>query len=129
MASAIGPGGRAAFGATCAVLALMASGGPGGAQETTALRGELFVAGRHLVDPPPADSKTSHAYMTIKGAAAMRLFRNLPGKEEWDYCLGGQWMRKRAGNLSCSILRAKREAVCDFSVDLRDGTLTDGKPC
>ncbi|MGE0725154.1 MAG: hypothetical protein AB7O45_12310 [Alphaproteobacteria bacterium] len=99
------------------------------AQEITALRGELMIGGRHLVDPPPADPKNSHAYLTIKGAAAMRIFRNMNAKEEWDYCLGKSWMRKQVGNLSCSILRASREAVCSVTIDLRSGASAEGGPC
>jgi hypothetical protein len=44
------------------------------AQDVSPLRGEVFVAGRTPVDPPPEEPKNSHTYMTVSGPAAMRMY-------------------------------------------------------
>lgn len=104
-------------------------GGPVLAQETVALRGELLVAGRHLVDPPPADPKDSHAYVTLEGAAALRIYRSMPATAEADLCRGKGWRLKRAGGLTCSVAAGGRDGTCEFALDLRAGSLVGGRPC
>jgi hypothetical protein len=98
------------------------------AQEVSQLRGEAFLAGKTAVDPPPDEPKNSHAYMTVSGPAALRLYRAMRAKEEANLCEEGKRM-KRAGALMCSVTRDGRNATCDFSVDLLKGVLDDGRPC
>ena len=50
------------------------------AQETSALRGEMYVAGKTPIDPPKDEQKNSHAYMTITGPAALRMYRSMRAK-------------------------------------------------
>lgn len=118
------PSKRLSFG-LIAVLALIV---PASAQETVALKGEVFIAGKTPVDPPPNEPKNSHAYMTVTGPAALRLYRAMRGKEEKDACQDGHRI-KRAGNLSCSLAAGGKEAACDFSVDLIKGALDSGRAC
>ena len=98
------------------------------AQDVLALRGELFIAGKTPVDPPPDEPKNSHAYLLITGPAAMRMYRNMRAKEEPNLCEEGKTM-KRSGPLMCSITKNRREASCDFSVDLHNGRLDEGRAC
>jgi len=99
------------------------------AQETVRLNGEFFVAGRHAVDPPRREPTNSHAYFTIEGYAALRMFTNMRSKEEKDLCRGEGWRLKRAGNLYCSLAANGKDAACDFSIDMFEGSLASGKPC
>ena len=115
----------------CALAAgLMGFAVAGGchAQEASPLRGEIFIAGRTAVDPPPEEPKNSHAYMTVTGAAALRMYRAMRAKEEPNFCEEGERM-KRAGALLCSLSRDGRTASCDFAVDLLNGALDAGRPC
>jgi hypothetical protein len=98
------------------------------ALDVTNLRGELFIAGKTVVDPPPTESQNSHAYVTIEGPAALRMYRNMRAKAEDDLCREGNKI-KRAGNLACSVGRNGREASCDFALDLVNGTIAPGQPC
>jgi len=98
------------------------------AQDVIALRGELYIAGKTPVDPPPNEPKNSHAYMLVTGPAALRMYRNMRAKEEPNLCEEGKTM-KRAGPLMCSLAKNGREASCDFSVDLHNGRLDEGRPC
>ena len=109
------------------LMGLAAAGG-GHAQEASTLRGEVFLAGRTAVDPPPDEPKNSHAYMTITGPAALRMYRAMRAKEEPNLCEEGKRM-KRAGALTCSLTRDGRTAACDFAVDLLNGVLDAGRPC
>ena len=109
------------------LMGLAAAGG-GHAQEASTLRGEVFLAGRTAVDPPPDEPKNSHAYMTITGPAALRMYRAMRAKEEPNLCEEGKRM-KRAGALTCSLTRDGRTAACDFAVDLLNGALDPGRPC
>ncbi|MGE0715395.1 MAG: hypothetical protein AB7P02_08140 [Alphaproteobacteria bacterium] len=102
---------------------------PAVAQESVPLRGEAFVAGRHLVDPPPEEPRDSHAYMVVRGAAAVRMFRGMRAREEEDLCRGKGWRVKRSGGLACALRAGGREGVCDFALDLRSGNLDGGRPC
>jgi hypothetical protein len=45
------------------ILTAVASHAP--AQDVSPLRGEAFIASRTPIDPPPAEPKNSHAYLTI----------------------------------------------------------------
>lgn len=100
----------------------------GFAQDVSQLRGEAFIAGKTPVDPPPDEPKNSHAYMTVSGPAALRMYRAMRAKEEANLCEQGKRM-KRAGALTCSISRDGRNATCDFSVELIKGTLDSGRAC
>ncbi len=107
---------------------LSATGSMCFAQEISQLRGEVFIGGKTLVDAPPDEAKNSHAYMTVSGPAALRLYRAMIAKEEPNLCEAGKRM-KRAGALTCSLSKDGRAAACDFSVDLRKGSLDAGRPC
>lgn len=109
-------------------LILFTAMGPTAAQQVTALRGEMFLAGKTPVDPPPDEPKNSHAYVTLTGPAALRMYRAMRTKEEANVCEEGKRI-KRAGPLTCSISANGRDASCDFSVDLIKGALADGRPC
>ena len=111
-----------------AILAFATMAQPGSAQQATALRGEMFVAGKTAVDPLPNEPKNSHAYLTITGPAALRMYRAMRVKDEENACEEGKRL-KRAGALVCSISANGRDANCDFSVDLIKGTLDGGRPC
>jgi hypothetical protein len=101
---------------------------PALAQEAIPLKGDVFIAGKTPVDPPPNEPKNSHAYMTVTGPAALRLYRAMHAKEEKDDCLEGNKV-KRAGPLSCSLAKGGRDATCDFSLDLFKGALDSGRAC
>ena len=110
------------------VLAVLTGGGAAG-QDAIGLRGEMFLGGAQLVDPPAGEAKDTHAYLAITGPAALRLYHSMPTREEDDVCRGDGHKLKRAGQLACSINADGREAVCDFAVDLRSGKLAGGRPC
>lgn len=110
------------------VVAVATAAIPAHAQENVALKGEMFIAGKTPVDPPPNEPKNSHAYMTVTGQAALRLYRSMRGKEEKDACQDGRKI-KRAGSLACSIASGGKDAVCDFSIDLVKGALESGRVC
>jgi hypothetical protein len=121
------------FVAACSLLAVGIAAGlhgrPAMGQDVVRLNGEMFIGGATLVDPPPGEAKNTHAYLTVTGPAALRLYRGMTAKEEDDLCRGDGHKVRRAGALSCSIAAGGREAVCDFGVDLRSGTLAGGRPC
>lgn len=103
--------------------------GPAIAQQPLALRGEALIGGRSLVDPPPDEPRDSHAYLTVKGPAALAMYRRMTAREEANACLGRPWRLKRAGALVCTARTDGREASCDFAIDLRAGALDGGRPC
>ena len=105
------------------VLSLHAS-----AQNSAKLTGELFIAGKTPLDPPPEEPKNTHAYVTIDGAAAMQMYRSMRAKPEKDLCREGNTM-KSAGPLTCSLTPSGRGATCDYAIDLVNGALADGRPC
>ena len=110
------------------VAAIVAQVGAGRAeQQATALRGDMLLGGKELVDPLPGAPKDSHAYLTITGPAAMRMYRAMKAREEKNECQEGKI--KNAGSLSCTLSTNGREATCDFSINLRTGALEDGRPC
>jgi hypothetical protein len=107
---------------------LVAGASPAQEISISQLRGQAFIAGKTPIDPPPDQPKNSHAYMTVTGRAALRMYRAMTAKEEPNLCETGKRM-KRAGPLYCSLSRNGRSASCDFSVNLQNGTLDDGRPC
>lgn len=109
-------------------LAVLAFAQCASAQETSQLRGEMFIAGKTPVDPPPDEAKSSHAYMTVSGPAALRMYRAMKAKEEPNDCEAGKRL-KRAGPLSCALSKDGRTATCDFAVDLLKGALDGGRAC
>jgi len=115
-------------GVLLALLTSVAWAVPASAQEASPLRGQMFLAGKTPIDPPPDEPKNSHAYLTISGPAALRMYRAMRAKEEPNECETGKKLR-RAGSLSCSIAKDGKTASCDFSVDLIKGALGDGRPC
>ena len=98
------------------------------AQDAVKFGGSLFIAGKTPFDPPAGEPKNTHAYVTVSGPAALQMYRNMRAKAEKDLCQEGN-MIKRAGPLACSLARNGKNATCDFSVDLLQGALADGRPC
>jgi hypothetical protein len=109
-----------------ALLAPLPSGAS--AQEAVPVKGEVFLAGKTPIDPPPGEPKNSHAYVTLTGPGALRMYRAMTAKEEKNLCEEGKTL-KRAGPLACSLSRNGRSASCDFSIDLLKGALDEGQPC
>ena len=105
---------------------MVLGGGAALGQDAVRLTGEMLIGGATLVDPPPGEAKSTHAYLTVTGLAALRLYRSMSAQEEDDLCRGDGRKLKRAGTLSCSIAAGGREAVCDFGVDLRSGAMSGG---
>jgi hypothetical protein len=93
------------------------------------LRGEAFIAGATIIDPPPDEQQDTHAYLMLTGEAANRIFDSLKSSPTEDVCRGDGWVVKRAGEVSCALNRTSGEAECDFSIDLRSGTIATGPPC
>lgn len=114
---------------TMALIASLALN-PAAAQNliTERLTGEALFGGATLVDPPPGEPTGTHAYLTITGAAARRMFNAMPGPVRGDACQAG-WRMKRAGQLTCSLGRRASEAQCDVALLLARGELTAGRPC
>ena len=111
-----------------AIAALAFLAGHASAQQASPLKGAMFLSGKTVVDPPAGEARNSHAYLTIEGPAAERMYRAMTAPARDDLCLGEGAKIKRQGSFSCSITRAGA-ASCDFSVDLVRGTLAGGKPC
>jgi hypothetical protein len=113
--------------AALAAVAIGALAQPSLAQTVSPLRGEVFIAGKTPVDPPPEEPTNSHAYVTVSGPAALRIYQAMRAKEEPNHCRPGKL--KRAGAMTCSISADGRRASCDFSLDLINGALDAGRPC
>lgn len=92
------------------------------------LQGEVFLGGATLVDPPPGEARDSHAYFTVTGAAARRLYDAMGGTAERNLC-EPRLRSRRQGSLTCSIGPQAADTSCSFGVDLRRGGLAAGPPC
>jgi hypothetical protein len=112
------------------LVALLLGATPAAAQGLTTerLTGEALFGGATLIDPPPGEPAGTHAYLTITGAAARRMFNAMSGPVRSDACQTG-WRTKRAGNLTCSLGRRASEAQCDIALILARGELAPGRPC
>jgi hypothetical protein len=100
----------------------------GDMQKPDRLRGEMFIAGATLIDPPPEEVHDTHAYLTISGDAARRLYNTLKVPAAADLCLSGRRL-KRVGNVSCSVGAKPTDARCDFALNLADGSTAPGLVC
>jgi hypothetical protein len=109
------------------LTAIGATAQPSLGQTPTPLRGEVLVAGKTLIDAPPDEPKNSHAYITLSGAAALRIYQAMRAKEEPNLCTSGKL--KRAGALTCTLSSDGKRVACDFSIDLTKGALDTGRPC
>ncbi|WP_424812394.1 hypothetical protein [Roseococcus sp. YIM B11640] len=111
------------------VLVLMLAG-PASAQSfvTERLAGEALFGGATLVDPPEGEPRGTHAYLTVTGPAARRIFDAMPGPARPDACEPSR-RSKRAGQVTCSVGRRAQEAQCDFALLIARGELTGGRPC
>ena len=107
---------------------LMAGPALAQSQRPGPLQGDMLIAGATLVDPPPGESRESHAYFTVTGDAARRLYNTLRAPVALDACEPGFRMR-RQGGLTCRIGPRGREPSCAFSIDLRSGVVGPGRPC
>ncbi len=120
---------RLPAGAMLALIAVACLPTAGAAVEEFAINGNVSIAGRHPVDPPPNEAKNTHAYLTLKGQGAVRMYRAMTASAEDDLCRGDGWKIKRAGPLACSASSDGKKAECDFAVELRRGALDPGNPC
>jgi hypothetical protein len=115
----------------CATAFSLAQFGSTGAQEITALdiHGSLFIAGKTPLYPSPKEPRDTHAYVTLEGAGALALYKNMKRPERQDACRGDGWKLKSSHNLVCSISNDQKQAECDFAIRMRDGVLHPGRPC
>jgi hypothetical protein len=114
-----------------AILLALAAGAvaaPGDMQHPDRVAGEMFIAGATLIDPPPDEAADTHAYFSLSGAAALRLYQALKAKETRDACSPGRRL-KTVKQLRCSIAAAGGDARCDFAIDLRRATIANGSVC
>jgi hypothetical protein len=111
------------------VIVVSCTASHGLAQDASPIEGSAYIAGMTPTDPPPRERKNTHAYLTIQGQGAIRMYRAMPASAGDDVCRGDGWKIKRAGHLACSISRDGNKAECDFSVELARGTLPAGNPC
>lgn len=110
------------------ILAVAALPAAAQAPRPERLQGEVLIGGATLVDPPPGEARDSHAYFSITGAAARRLFDAMRGPIRAEGCEPGQRSR-RQGPLACSLGPRRQDASCSFAIDLRSGALAPGLPC
>ncbi|MFN3659423.1 MAG: hypothetical protein ACK4UO_19430 [Pseudolabrys sp.] len=115
--------------AVLAAIAVLGLSATAPAVETSPVNGSVYIAGKPPIDPPPGAAKDSHAYLTIRGPGAVRIYRAMPAKAEDDLCRGDGWTIKRAGHFACAMARDGKKAECDFSVELHRGALDPGNPC
>ena len=99
------------------------------AQQTSAIGGRVYIAGRHPINPAAGEARNTHAYLTIRGEGAVRMYRAMSGVAEDDVCRGNGWKIKRAGDFACSLLGDGKKAECDFAVELQQGAIAPGNPC
>jgi hypothetical protein len=92
------------------------------------LRGSLYIGGKSIIDPPPNEPKRTHAYFSIEGAAALRMYRAMKAAES-DECVNDGERANRTGPLQCWISADRKDAHCDFAVDLLSGRLAPGSVC
>jgi hypothetical protein len=102
---------------------------PALAQEARAIEGVVFIAGRTVVDPPEGEPRDTHAYVTLKGAGALEIYRAMRAAEEDDLCRGEGWKMKIVGPIVCSHDAASGATECDFSLDVSAGNLAEGRAC
>lgn len=114
---------------SCACLVVLAVAMIAGADGGTELRGTLHMRGATIVDPPPDESRNTHAAFLVRGAAAAALYAALPGPPVRDLCLDDGSLRKRAGNLTCVELAASAGYECDFAVNLATQAVEPGRVC
>jgi hypothetical protein len=116
--------------AALALVALLLGADLAAAQNLTTerLTGDALFGGATLIDPPPGEPAGTHAYLTITGAAARRMFDAMSGPIRNDACQPG-WRTKRAGHLTCSLGRRASEAQCGVALLLARGELAPGRPC
>jgi hypothetical protein len=112
--------------AAFAALPLVAA--PADTPNPDRLRGELFISGATLIDPPPEEPRDTHAYVTIEGSAARRIYGALKVADVPDLCVPGRRL-KRAGHVTCSVGAKPADARCDFGLDLRQGSIAPGLVC
>ena len=101
----------------------------GFAQDASAIKGVLHIAGKTPVDPPPNEPKRTHAYLTIQGRGAVDMYRAMRARPANDVCRGEGWTIKRAGPLTCALARDGKEAECDFAIEVATGRLATGNAC
>lgn len=115
-----------ALAALSAVSALVAA--PGDMQHPDRLTGAMFIAGATLVDPPPDEKSNTHAYLTLTGAAARRLYASIDAPAKPDLCVPGRRL-KAVGSVQCSVDGKGGDAQCAFALDLRNGSARPGTVC
>lgn len=121
------PGIRVACGALGGLVSVAAHAA-GDVTSPLRLRGEVYIAGVSLVDPPSEETRDTHAYFRVTGAAARHLFDTIPGAPHPDLCLPHRRF-KQAGHMTCSTGADGRDAICEFAIDLRTGALGAGSVC
>jgi hypothetical protein len=73
--------------------------------------------------------RSANAYVSLKGAGALQMYKEMAGKPRPDLCRGEGRMLKVAGNIACSIAKDGNSAVCDFGLNLKKGSASVGQPC
>lgn len=88
------------------------------AQEGAVTKGSVYL--------PP---KSSNAFVTIEGPAAITLYKAMSARAIRDACRDNGSSIKTAGNLSCSMSANGKSAVCDVGVNVKTGRSSPQRPC
>jgi len=87
----------------------------------------MFIAGATLVDPPPGEAADTHAYFSLRGAAALRLLRDAEGEGDARRLLARPSLKIVKQLASASP--PPRGRRCDFALDLGRAALANGSVC
>jgi hypothetical protein len=90
--------------------------------------GLYHVSSAPIHDPREALPKNTHLYLSLKGQPAQETYNLMEGEPKFTQC-GVDHYYKNSHNFQCSYYSSKEEYSCDFSVNIKEGTINSGGWC
>jgi len=94
-----------------------------------ALKGDYFIWGKTLIDPPKIEPKNTHFYLHLEGASAKALWKTMKVEPVYDECLDDGSTTKIIGNMQCTESKDKTCYDCYFSIDVEKQKIERGVSC
>ena len=113
--------------ARATMLLLAAALGAADAASWRDLDGSYAITAPDMLAPGPDAPPDSHFRLQLRGLTARDLYNAMQVAPVTDECTGGRL--KAAEDLRCVFFEDSGRYQCDFSIDLRDGSLDLGLPC
>lgn len=92
------------------------------------LSGAYHIDSAPIMEPKEPLKENTHLYLAIQGEPAKEMYNTIQAEPKFSKC-GTDHFYKTSGNISCQYYKSVEEYSCDFSINIKEGTVEPARWC